>query len=387
MGAFQLPPYPHDKIGYIKTLAADNNRQLIDLSIGTPCDPPSHDVQESLAQATAANGYPPSIGSAELRLAARQMLARRFGVNLDEEELAMCVGTKEFVATLPLFLSLRHPGKDTLLYPAVSYPTYAMGAEIAGMRAVPVPCDDNFMMNLESLDKDDLDRALLLWVNSPANPTGVLENLEKLTSFAESHSFILCSDECYAEFSDPQSRDSVLRYKKENVLAVHSLSKRSNAAGLRVGFYAGDQNLVYFLKEIRKHAGMMIPGPIQAAGVVALGQDAEVEQQWDIYRERLSCLVDILDSIGISAELPSGAFYLWVKAPERYLEDPTFDRSDLGPGWRFAEDLARYGGMLVSPGDFYGPMGADYVRIAAVQPLGKLEIIKNQFIETGWSYR
>ncbi len=382
MAAFRLPPYPHDKIGYIKALASDNKRQIVDLSIGTPYDLPSEKVREALAAATAANGYPPSVGTEELRSASREMLARRFGADVDGEELAMCVGTKEFVATLPHLLSLRNPGKDTVLYPAVSYPTYAMGAAMAGMRAVPVPCDDNFMTNPEALDKSDLDRALLLWVNSPANPTGVVEDLEKAVSFADRHSLLLCSDECYAEFTAAGDRDSVLRYKKDGVLAVHSLSKRSNAAGLRVGFYAGDRDLVYFLKEIRKHAGMMIPGPVQAAAVAALGQDGEVDGQWDIYQKRLAYLKDVLSGIGVHAEMPSGGFYLWVKAPESYSGS---SRSDQGAGWPFAEDLARYGGMLVSPGDFYGPAGADYVRIAAVQPLEKLEIIKSQFDAANFS--
>jgi len=380
---FQLPPYPHDKIKYIVSLAEANGMETVDLSIGTPCDLPSEKVIEALTTPGVVNGYPPAIGTAALREAARQMLRRRFEVDISEPELAMCVGTKEFVAGLAHLLHLRTPEKDTVLYPAVSYPTYAMGAYVAGLRAIAVPPDADGKMDLAGLSQNDLDRTLLLWINTPANPTGVIEDMPRIVAFAKSRGITVCSDECYGEFTEPERRQSILNYSKENVLALHSLSKRSNAAGLRVGFYAGDEQLVYFLKEIRKHLGFMIPGPIQAAGRVAFSEDDAVDRQWKIYQSRLAYLIEILESLGVKAVMPQGGFYLWVKSPAVYDEPRTSD--DVNTGWLFAEDLAKYGGMLVSPGDFYGELGSSYVRIAAVQPQERLETIEKQFKKSTWT--
>ena len=386
---FQLPPYPHDKLRRITLSAKEQGRKVVDLSIGTPCDPPSDQVTKALLTPNVINGYPPSIGTSDLRNAARQMLERRFSVRVEESELAMCVGTKEFVASLPHFLHLKNPGKDTVLYPAVSYPTYAMGAHTFGLRAVPVPPGVSGSMDFSAIGKEDLDRALLLWVNTPANPTGETEDLLAAAKFAADYGITLCSDECYGEFTSPLERKSVLSCGKDNILALHSLSKRSNAAGLRVGFYAGDGELVHFLQEIRKHLGLMIPGPIQAAGVEAFAEDEAVDRQWGIYKDRLSYLIDMLNGIGVKATMPKGGFYLWVKSPESYQKDPRLIKNGgktENSGWLFTEDLAKYGAMLVSPGDFYGQLGADHIRIAAVQPLEKLELIKSELEKSKLSF-
>jgi aspartate/methionine/tyrosine aminotransferase len=290
-------------------------------------------------------------------------MARAFDVTVSPAtELAACVGTKEFVATLPQWLRLRSPERDTVLFPAVSYPTYAMGAELAGCRAVPVPCDGAWRLDLSAVAETDRRRALCLWVNTPGNPAGGLDDLTAVAAWGRRHGVPVFSDECYVEFTWTGPGRTILADGLDGVVAVHSLSKRSNLAGLRVGFYAGDAELVHYLSEVRKHVGMMVPGPVQAAAAAALADDAHVVQQRARYRERLELMAGVLTRLGLGATLPGGAFYLWVGAPG-------------DDAWGLTERLARDGGVLVTPGDTFGPAGAGYVRIAVVQPLERLRLV------------
>ena len=268
--------------------------------------------------------------------------------------MAAAVGTKEFVGTLPQWLQLRSPDRDTVLYPEISYPTYEMGAILAGCRAVPVPMTPTGGVELDAIDPDDASRALALWVNSPGNPSGVLDDLGAAAAWGREHGVPVFSDECYVVFTWDDRGRTILEHGTEGVVAVHSLSKRSNLAGVRLGFYAGDADLVEYLREVRKHVGMMVPGPVQAAGIVALDDDRHVEVQRERYLGRLRHLADVLGRwAGIDIAVPGGGFYLWFR---------------VGDAWAFTERLAREGGVLVSPGDFYGAAGADYVRVAVVQP-------------------
>ena len=205
----------------------------------------------------------------------------------------------------------------------------------------------------------------LLWSNSPSNPTGGLGDLGAEAAWARAHGVPLFSDECYAEFTWAGSPHSVLEHGPEGVVAVHSLSKRSNLAGVRVGFYAGDAELVGFLRAVRQHAGLMVPGPVQAAGVAALADDEHVELQRARYRERLGYLAGVLADYGCPVDLPEGGFYLWVPVPQGRWPD----------AWAMAEALATDGGLLVSPGDLYGEKGDSHVRVAVVQPMERLALV------------
>jgi aspartate/methionine/tyrosine aminotransferase len=238
---------------------------VVDCSIGTPCDPPPQQVLEAMAHSDAERGYPASAGSPAYRQAAAEWLARRFGVSLDPAgQLAACVGTKEFVASAAAYLRLRTPVRDTVLYPAVSYPTYAMGASLGRCRSVPVPELAQGGLDLSSIDGSDVERALCLWANTPSNPTGRLTDLDAAARWGRDHGVPVLSDECYAEFTWDGPPRTVLASGLEGVVAVHSLSKRSNLAGVRAGFYAGDPDLVGFLADVRRHAGLMVAGPVQA---------------------------------------------------------------------------------------------------------------------------
>ncbi|MGH9060223.1 MAG: pyridoxal phosphate-dependent aminotransferase, partial [Acidimicrobiales bacterium] len=294
-------------------------------------------------------------------------LDRRFGVAVPVDGIAACVGTKELVASVPSMLRLRYPERDTVLYPAISYPTYAMGASLAGLRAVPVPVDDRWRIDLSAVAAADAARALLLWVNTPGNPAGGLDDLAAASAWGRAHGVPVFSDECYAEFTWDGPPRTVLGTGSgpaglDGVVALHSLSKRSNLAGLRVGWYAGDPDLVSFLREVRKHGGLMVPGPAQAAAAAALGDQDHVDVQRGRYHERLVRMQAILAAIDVPAELPAGGFYLWVAAPG-------------GDAWSWTERMASEAGMLVAPGEFYGPAGSDHVRLAMVAPVARLDLV------------
>ncbi len=358
---FVPPPYPYDRLNAITPLAEAHDGGMVDLSIGTPFDPPPEAVVEALGHSNTERGYPPSIGTPAFRAAAAGWINRLVGTAIEPAHLAAAIGTKEFVAGLPQWLRLRSPDRDTVLYPAISYPSYAMGATLAGCRAVAVPVDDRWRIDLSQIDPADADRALCLWVNTPGNPAGGLDDLEAAAAWGRSNSVPVFSDECYIEFTWNGPPRSILQHGSDGVVAVHSLSKRSNLAGARVGFYAGDDELVHYLSEVRKHAGFMVPGPVQAAAIAAFADADHVVAQRARYHERLLLARELVAAFGVEAALPEGGFYLWAPAPD-------------GDAWGFAERLAREAGVLVSPGEFYGDAGAGHVRIAVVQPTERLTL-------------
>jgi succinyldiaminopimelate transaminase len=359
---FTPPPYPYDRLGDLRVVADGHAGGCIDLSVGTPTDPPSPAVVDALATSGTERGYPTSIGSIAYREAAAGWLRRRLDVDIAPDRLAACVGTKEFVATAPHWLRLQRPDRDVVLYPEISYPSYAMGAELASAEPVAVPVDDQFRLDLRAVDDQLASRALCLWVNTPGNPAGGLDDLAAAADWGRARGVPVLSDECYVEYTWVGPRRSVLQHGSNGVLAVHSLSKRSNLAGARAGFFAGDAELVSYLSEVRKHAGLMVPGPVQAAAVVAWADDVHVDEQRARYERRLARCRQILAAVDIDVPLPGGAFYLWAPAPE-------------GDAWRLAHRLAEDAGVLVSPGEFYGSAGAGYVRLAMVQPDEQLELM------------
>ncbi len=361
-GGFDPPPYPYDRLRELEALAAAQPGGCVDLSVGTPTDPPPEAVVEAMAHSGAERGYPPSIGTAAFRDAAVSWMQRRLAVAVDPDQVAACIGSKEFVAGLPQWLRLRRPSRDTVLYPAVSYPTYAMGATLAGCRAVAVAVDEDFRIDCTTIDPADAARALCLWVNTPGNPAGGLDDLAAAAEWGRAHDVPVFSDECYIEFTWDGPPRTILEHGSDGVVAVHSLSKRSNLAGVRVGCYAGDAALVHYLSEVRKHAGFMVAGPVQAGAIAAWDDDAHVDAQRARYRARLARMQQILAAVGIEATRPHGGFYLWVPAPD-------------GDAWAFARHLATDAGMLVSPGEFYGEAGRHHVRLAMVRPDEQLDVV------------
>jgi succinyldiaminopimelate transaminase len=259
------------------------------------------------------------------------------------------IGSKELVSSLPSLLGLG-PG-DVVVHPEIAYPTYDVGARLAG--ASPVPAD--------SLTALGPARVRLLWLNSPANPTGrvlPVEHLRKVVDWARSRGTVVASDECYAELGwgewEAIGAPSILDPRvcggsHDGLLAVCSLSKRSNLAGYRAGFVAGDPALVAELLEVRRHAGLIVPAPVQAAMTAALGDDGHVREQWARYRARRETLIDAFDRAGWRVDASDGGLYLWVTRDEDC--------------WTSVKALADIG-VLVAPGSFYGPAGARHVRVA-----------------------
>ena len=360
---FVPPPYPYDRLAEVVDLAERHAGGAVDLSVGTPFDEPDPLVLAALAAADDAHRYPASVGLPPLLDAAARWMQRRFEVSIGTQQIGAAIGAKEFVASLPKLLALRRPERDTVLYPAISYPSYEMGAQLASCRAIAVPARLDGTLDLDSIDPADAARALVLWVNSPANPTGALDDLGAAAEWGRAHGVPVFSDECYVEFTWTGRGRSILEHGVDGVVAVHSLSKRSNLAGLRVAFYAGDAELVGYLREVRKHGGMMMPGPAQAAGAVALDDDEHVEVQRERYHRRLTLLATALTAwSGRPVELPAGGFYLWMATGDT-------------DGWGMAERLAIDAGAIVSPGEFYGSGGDRFVRIAVVQPDDRLQLV------------
>src|SRR5436190_15037794 len=360
-GGFVPPPYPHDRLADLKEIAAGVPGGLVDCSVGTPVDPMPEVAIRALVDAAApATGYPATIGSAPYREAAAAWVARRFGCTVSPDEVVACIGTKELVASLPRALSLRDPSRDVVLYPAASYPTYEMGAQLAGLRAVPVPVDESWRLDLAQVADADAERALVLWLNDPSNPTGTGATPNEMVdavAWARDHGIIVASDECYAEFTyDDEGRPvapvTALEAGNDGVLAVHSLSKRSNMAGLRAGFVAGDGDLVAYLGETRKHGGLMTPAPVQAAAAAALGDDDHVREQQLRYARRRAVALPALAARDLVHDGGPSTFYLWLRSAE-------------GPsdGWAITADLAKTG-LLVAPGEFYGRTGGRHARLA-----------------------
>ena len=364
----RLPDFPWDSLADAKAAASafhdpdldgSAGRGLVDLSVGTPVDPTPDVVREALAGAADAPGYPQTYGTPDLREAVAGWFAARRGVaDLDPDGVLPTVGSKELVAWLPTLLGLG-PG-DRVGFPSVAYPTYDVGARLAG--AEPVAVDALTALGPPSAASTPK----LLWLNTPSNPTGAVlgvEHLAKVVAWARRHGVVVASDECYAELDwrerPADSRESpttpslldprVCGGSHDGLLVVYSLSKQSNLAGYRAAFVAGDPVLVRRVLEVRKHAGMIVPWPVQRAMVAALGDHGHVAEQRARYAARRDRLRPALERFGLRVESSEAGLYLWATAGE---DGRTTVR-------RLAER-----GILVAPGDFYGPRGREFVRVA-----------------------
>jgi succinyldiaminopimelate transaminase len=344
--AARLPRFPWDALEPYRAKALAHPGGIVDLSIGTPVDSVPDVVREALAAASDAPGYPATAGTRALRQAAAGWLARRHQVTVDPDDVLPVIGTKELIAGLPTLLGLG-PG-DVVVHPELAYPTYDVGARMAGAR--PVATD-----GLVSLGPEPV---RLVWLNSPSNPTGRVlpaEHLRKVVAWARERGTVVASDECYISLGFTERPLSVLHPdacggSHEGLLAVHSLSKRSNMAGYRFGFVTGDPSLVAELLAIRKQSGMIVPGPVQAAAVAALNDDRHADAQQARYAARRAVLRPALEAAGLAVEHSQAGLYLWAAHPGRDC-------------WESVAALAE-AGILVAPGSVYGSRGTRHVRVA-----------------------
>lgn len=341
----ELPSFPWDSLASAKARASEHPGGIVDLSVGTPVDDTPDVARAALSEASNAHGYPTVWGTPECRHSIINYMQRRWGaVGLTDEHVLPVIGTKEIVGWLPTLLGLG--GEDVVAFPEEAYPTYEIGALARGVQALP--CDDPSALPATTK---------LIWLNSPSNPTGRILTVDELRAFvarARELDAVIASDECYGEFGwdaepvsvlDPRVNDGDLT----GLLAVHSVSKRSNAAGYRAGFVVGDPDVVQGLVAVRKHLGMMVPAPVQAALKAMLDDDEHVEAQRERYLARRAVLRPALEAAGFTVDHSEGSLYLWATRAENC---------------RASVNWLAERGILVAPGDFYGAKAANHVRVA-----------------------
>lgn len=341
-----LPVFPWDTLADATATARAHPDGIVDLSVGTPVDDVAPVIREALAAASASPGYPATAGTPALRASAVAALERRYGVTgLPEQAVLPVIGTKEVIAWLPTLLGLG--AADTVVVPELAYPTYDVGARLAGAQ----------VLRADSLTQIGPQAPGLVYLNSPSNPTGKvlgIDHLRKVVGWARERGVVIASDECYLGLAWDAQPLSVLHPDvcdgdHTGLLAVHSLSKTSSLAGYRAGFVAGDPALVAELLEVRKHAGMIVPTPVQAAMVAALDDDEHERIQRDRYAKRRDALLTAVRGAGFTVEHSEAGLYLWATR---------------GESGRATVAWLAERGILVAPGEFYGPAGEEFVRIA-----------------------
>jgi len=338
--------FPWDTLADVTALARSHPEGIVDLSVGTPVDEVAQVIRDALAAASSAPGYPTTAGTPALRASAAAALQRRYGATaLADDAVLPVIGTKELIAWLPTLLGLA--SDDLVVVPELAYPTYEVGARLAETSCV----------RADSLTQLGPQSPALLYLNSPSNPTGKVlgvDHLRKVVGWARDRGVLVASDECYLGLgwdAEPISvlHPSVCDGDHTGLLAIHSLSKSSSLAGYRAGFVAGDPSVVAELLAVRKHAGMMMPMPVQAAMVAALDDDDHEREQRARYERRRAMLLPALQSAGLTVDHSEAGLYIWATRGE-----PCRDTVN----W-----LAQRG-ILVAPGEFYGPAGVQHVRVA-----------------------
>jgi succinyldiaminopimelate transaminase len=344
--ALELPDFPWDALLPYRERAAAHPDGIVDLAIGSPVDPTPQLIQDALAASGDAPGYPQTTGSPPLRQAIVDWYARRHGVTVELANVMPTIGSKELIALMPTLLGLG-PG-DVVVQPTLAYPTYAVGALAVGATVLATDEPDDWP-----------DETRLVWLNSPGNPDGRIwdvEHLRRAVRRARDLGAVIANDECYTDLNwsgdgpTPSILDArVIGDSRRLTLSVGSLSKTSNLAGYRAGFAAGCSDLVGELIQARKHLGLNPPAPVQGAMVAALGDDAHVDLQRELYRARRSRLLPALEAAGFSVDRSGAGLYLWVSRGE--------------DAWATVGALADHG-ILTTPGTFYGPAGGEHVRVS-----------------------
>ncbi len=334
----KLPDFPWDALAPYSEIARQHPDGAIDLSQGTPVDSTPQLIQSALKESSNSPRYPVTAGTKELQEAIRNWAINHLGASGDFDVLPV-IGSKELVAWLPTLLQ-----SQKVIYPEIAYPTYLVGALLAQSEPIAV-----------GVDAETWPSADFAWVNTPSNPTGRVHSESELRAtikWARQNSATLVCDECYIDFGDTATPTSLLKYTdgdNSNILVVHSLSKRSSMAGYRGAFLIGDAKLISQIREVRKHAGMMVPLPIQNAMVAALSDETHVIEQRNRYNARRAALSPALIAAGFKIEESAAGLYIWCTRAEDC--------------WKSVEWLAKLG-IVATPGSFYGALGASHIRIA-----------------------
>ena len=355
-----LPQFPWDSLTRAKATAAAHEEGMVNLSVGTPVDEVAPIIRKGLTEGAAAPGYPQTVGTPELRAAIVAAMARRYGVTglesaVNGGNVLPVIGTKEAIGWLPFLLGVG--AGHTVVIPELAYPTYEVGVRIAGAE----------LLRADSLTQIGPASPTLMFINSPGNPNGKVlgvEHLRKVVEWARARDVVVASDECYLGLGWTEQPVSILDPRVcdgdfTNLLAIHSLSKTSNMASYRTGWFAGDADLIAELVSVRRHMGLMMPGPIQHATIAALNDDSHEAEQKQRYSDRREILRDALVAAGFRIDDSEGGLYLWVTRGEDC--------------WQTVDWLAERG-ILVAPGSFYGPKGAQHVRVGLTATLNDIEV-------------
>jgi acetylornithine/N-succinyldiaminopimelate aminotransferase len=340
-------------------------RRLFDFGLGDPREPTPPFLREALRAAVPeVSQYPSALGTPALRRAVAGYLGRRFGVSVDPEtEVVPATGAKETIFHLPLAFC-GDPARRLVVTPDPGYPTYLVGARFAGLEPILVPLTaaNRFLVEPDALGPAVLDRTLIFWINSPHNPTGAVaprDYLERVGAAALRHGFIVASDECYADIYYGEPPLSMLQVQRENVLSIHSCSKRSGMTGYRSGFVAGDPDLVAILKRVRSHPGVASPDFVNAAATAAWGDDAHAAERRATFKRKRDLFAAFFTEHGLEVHGSEATLYLWVKVPAGL--------DAAGYASRLLE-----AGIVVAPGTAFGA-GEGYVRVALVPALDECQ--------------
>jgi acetylornithine/N-succinyldiaminopimelate aminotransferase len=348
-----------------RALAAAGKR-LFDFGLGDPREPTPAFVKDALRAAVPeVSQYPSPFGTPALRAAAAGFLRRRFGVAVDPETQVLAAsGAKEAIFHLPLAFA-GDPRRRFVVMPDPGYPTYEVGARFAGLEPVKVPlrAERGFLLEPDDVGPAALAETLVFWVSYPHNPTGAVaprDYLARVGEAARRYGFVVASDECYADLYYGEPPASMLEVQVENVLAIHSCSKRSGMTGYRSGFVAGDPDLVAILRRLRSHPGVASPAFVAAAAAAAWSDDAHAAERREIFRRKRDRFLRFFAAHGLRADASEAGLYLWVRVPD--------GQTSAGYARRLLEE-----GIVVAPGPAFGAAGEGHVRVALVPALDECD--------------
>jgi succinyldiaminopimelate transaminase len=352
--------YPFVRLNEAAATRRAAGLEVIDFGMGDPREPTDPRIIEALRDGVRERmGYPAAVGLPELRDAIAAWAGRRFGVQLDPNDVVPTLGSKEAIFSFAQVVLDPPAGKDTVLLTEPGYPVYERGALFAGARVELLPLleANRFLPDLDTVSHETWRRTALVWVNYPNNPTcacAPLSFYERFVALARDHGFVLASDEAYSElwFDEPPA-SALQLHDLTNVAVFNTLSKRSSMTGYRSGFVAGDPELVAALRHFRPTIGTAPQEFVQRASVVAWGDEDHVARARSVYAVKRDLLVGALGRAGVRVACCQATMYLWVAVPDGETSEA------------FAARLLDRG-VLVAPGSFLGPSGEGYVRFALV---------------------
>lgn len=362
-----LASYPIIELNRLRDAIRAEGRPLYDFGTGDPREPTPAFIREAFLSALQPeSSYPNIRGTAALRAAIADYLQRRLGIALDPDtQILPTSGSKEAIFHLPLAVFDRDAPDRVGLFPDPGYPAYQRGILFAGGEPVPVPLGGDYRMRVEDLDPALLNRARLLIINSPHNPTGVVlsrDDLAQIHDVCRAHDLLLVSDECYADIYDETPPASILEVATEGVVAVHSLSKRSGMTGYRSGFLAGDPEWIATFVRLRANLGVAPGDCSNAAATAAWSDDAHAHERRKLFAEKRAIVLRFFAEVGIEVVDATATFYIWFKAPAGF-DDETYARRLLEIG------------IVVSPGRLFACTDAanGYLRMALVPTADQIE--------------